>query len=366
VGGKRKDCIVKMRSVASIALVMMSFFTFAHSIIIGSTTAISRQGAATFPTADSDNEMRGFAAFEAGFTLDDVATTATFNAYFPVGSDVTFNNGSLYLEQDLTLASDFRMMDGGTIYGENRSIIFPRTHSISLPITADDLLFDNLSAYFCSDVVLAGDIKFQGTSFLDGGGNTLDLNMHSIIVESGGSLLIKNTTIKGISGTLIRCMDSATTLSLDNVRWVQDGVYTMTEGSIEILHHVTLTGTGTFAYQSANPSTIHSNSLLEVDYELTFSYDPLIADNDLLVMTDVSSLLYLNNCTLFSTPTGLHLQKGTLLIDGKVTIQSEAVKKAEAIWCGDGVSSENDTNIEVMPAATIDIESGYIVYKNVA
>jgi len=55
-----------------------------YSLAVGSDSACSRQNLVTFPQADSDNEMNGFALFEAGFTLASQSTTCTFDSFYPV------------------------------------------------------------------------------------------------------------------------------------------------------------------------------------------------------------------------------------------------------------------------------------------
>jgi len=72
-------------------LLLLVILSFPHSIIpivVGSNTAVSRQGVATFPKADSDNEIRGFATMAGGFNLEDYTTSCIYNAFFPVLSNI--------------------------------------------------------------------------------------------------------------------------------------------------------------------------------------------------------------------------------------------------------------------------------------
>ncbi|MCK4517191.1 WD40 repeat domain-containing protein, partial [Candidatus Babeliales bacterium] len=93
-------------------------------VVIGSDTVVSRESAITFPSADIDNEIRGFAWMDNGFTLSNVATTCTFNAVFPVKGDVGLNGGTLYLNEDLCFKNDSSLTSVGNIYGNNHQVTF--------------------------------------------------------------------------------------------------------------------------------------------------------------------------------------------------------------------------------------------------
>ena len=69
--------------------------------------------------------------------------------------------------------------------------------------------------------------------------------------------------------------------------------------------------------------------------------------------------------TLHASTTGLNLFKGSLRVDNDSCITSDAIIDAEAISFGDGLSSANNFNIEVEPAALLQIKSGRVLYNNV-
>lgn len=104
-----------------------------YSEVIGSNTAVSRQGAVTFPSADTDNEIRGFASMDNGFTFENSSTTCTYNDFFSVDGNITLNGGVLYLNQDLVLQEDAQIITVGTIDGNGHSLEFTTTTSILLP-----------------------------------------------------------------------------------------------------------------------------------------------------------------------------------------------------------------------------------------
>ena len=61
------------RGLSNICFIFLIFIFFSKNlfpVVIGSDSAVSRQTQATFPAADSDNEMNGFAVFENGILTD--------------------------------------------------------------------------------------------------------------------------------------------------------------------------------------------------------------------------------------------------------------------------------------------------------
>lgn len=137
------------------------FCTFLYNapaigIVIGSNTVTSRQSTVVFPAVDTNNEIRGFAAMDEGFTLENSSTTCTFNAFYPVQKDLTLNGGTLFLSQDMYADDNFRMINVGTINGNGKSFILTTTGALSLVsggggyeffsfITSDDVGNDALS-----------------------------------------------------------------------------------------------------------------------------------------------------------------------------------------------------------------------------
>ena len=109
-------------------------------------------------------------------------------------------------------------------------------------------------------------------------------------------------------------------------------------------------------------STINSLSTLLLDKGLTFSYAPTAARRSLIYMTDKTSWLYVDGCTLHSTRTGLTLTRGTVLFDNKVTLSGEGRYTSEAIQFGNGVAS-SDLDIRLLSGAMLDVY-GRLEYQN--
>lgn len=233
--------------------------------------------------------------------------------------------------------------------------------------TTGPLTFNSTKAVLNSDIILTTSALFQGTCLVDGNGHTFDItSAPSFKIDTGASLLLKNMTLRGISGNRVNFADSAGLLRLQDVTWIQNGNFSLTTGALEIDNSVLITGTSsTFVYSTAQTSTITSNSILTFDAGMTFSYVSPTTSRNLLQMIDLSSQLYLLNTTLFSTSTGLQFTKGTLVVDGPCTILSSATVQNQGIMFGDGASSANNVTIKVLPESGLQVNSGFLVYNNV-
>lgn len=230
-----------------------------------------------------------------------------------------------------------------------------------------EFIFDSLNLLFNSDVFFdQTTVRFKGSCAVDGRGHVLDLTSGSnIIIASGASLLLKDVTLKGVSGSRILLEDSVATLSLNNVEMLLDADFTFTQGHIDIIGDTKVTGTNVFTYKSAQVSIIASHARLLFGTGMTFKYDSPITSGNLFTLTDMTSILHLCETTLHSTTTGLRLTKGTLVVEGACPVLSDATVEIEGIFLGDGASAANNVHVKVLDESGLDLQSGYLVYKNV-
>jgi hypothetical protein len=190
--------------------------------------------------------------------------------------------------------------------------------------------------YNTTKVVLVDDLDIDYTwtitekATIHGNNNKINLGANGAIEiqGSGASLLLKDVIIDNISGNQIRCTDNTTTLSIDNVTWIQDANYSFTKGALDIKNNWLIKGTGTtFSYQSDQTSTINSYARL-VFQKTVFDYDT--ASNNLLQMSDSSSLIILDRTTLQATQactlaTGKLLTRGLTILQGDATLNLEGL-----------------------------------------
>ena len=157
-----------------------------------------------------------------------------------------------------------------------------------------------------------------------------------IDVYNSSTLTFEDVTISGLglSPDNLRCRTQDGSIVFKDSELVLSHEYTFSYGSILFDQDVKITGTKTFVYASAMGSTINSESQLYLDMGVGFSYDPPTDNRDLLIMTDTSSRLFCNGCTLYSTPTGLRLTNGIVLFDNKATLSAQGQNSSESISFG--------------------------------
>jgi len=325
-------------------------------------TAVSIVPLTTFPTADPTNEMRGFGVFLNGVTLTNAATSCLFNDFFPVSGPITPNGGLFNLAKDMVLSgTNLSLVNGGLFNGNSHSLSFPdKAGSFRVP---GPTTIGNTELALYSDITLAGLVTFTNICTIEGNGYVLDVTGGTLAVGAGASLLMKNTILKNASGARLFCVDNLGTFSFENVTWILDASYSFTQGIIDVLYNLKLTGTQIFAYKSTKPLTIRSNSTLFFDTGMTFSYDTTA--NNLLAFQDATSNLHLYETTLFANNVGLQLTKGTLIIDGACSLLSNATNATQGIALGDNVSAANNITVSVLAESGFNNQSGYFVMQNV-
>ena len=90
---------------------------------------------------------------------------------------------------------------------------------------------------FAKNEDLTTTFSFRGNCAINGAGHTLTLGDAGALIVDGphGALLLENMQIKNLSGHQIRCTDNTCTVSLNNVRFVLDGSYSLTNGNFVVL-----------------------------------------------------------------------------------------------------------------------------------
>jgi WD40 repeat protein len=209
-------------------------------------------------------------------------------------------------------------------------------------------------------------LRFAGNNLINGRDYNLSIkDTCTIIVDAGSNLWFKNVTLKNINRNKLGAVDSTSTYSFSRATIVMDGNTTFTRGKFDIIGDTEIQGNGfTFAYQTDAVSTVSQCGKLILDAGVTFSYAPSVASNTLLRLSEGAELI-LNSARLHASTAGLKLTKGELIIDGASFLSSAATSTANAIRFGDGVSAANNLCIHFMPAGTLQLLSGMVVYDNV-
>jgi len=206
---------------------------------------------------------------------------------------------------------------------------------------------------------------FQGRTVLDGGGNILKLGAAGqILIRPGSSLLLNNITIQDVSGGQIRCVDNTGTITFGNILLTQDGNFTLSNGKFDVIGVAEFSGTSTFIYNGNRTCNITSFGTLCFDEGMAFSYDPRIANRDLINMQTIDATLCFHSAAYGSSTTGMRLTNGTLIFSGKChqfNVGAKALSQGVAFGNGNSI---NDLSIRFLAQGELDVDSGVLVYQN--
>lgn len=337
-----------------------------YPVVVGSNTVASRQALTTFPSTDNDNEMRGFAAFENGFTLATSGTSCIFNSYMPVSGTITMNGGTLNFSRTMVVQNPCTFASLGTINGNNYRLEFQSTTTVLTLPSQGNITFtaNNLELVLNSNVILKSPLQFQNSCIVTGNGYTLDTTAGTLVVANGAAVLFRDITLKNVSGSRLYCTDSLGTVSLLNVNFIQDAAYSFTFGQLAIVGDVNMRGSQQFTYATNQVCTIASKATWYFDSGMTFKYAPSTSSQNLLAFADSLSALRLYETTLWSTNVGLKLTKGRMIVEGQCPVKNDGTSTAQAIIFGDGASSANDFTIKPLDESGLVVQSGYVVSQN--
>jgi hypothetical protein len=211
---------------------------------------------------------------------------------------------------------------------------------------------------------LMRDWTFQQSAVVHGHGTQLDLDVYTINALPSSILRFNNLSIAGLKAHNIDCHANSTNLIIENCVLGLSQNFSFTAGSITIQQDSKITGTNTFAYATNQPLIIDPFAQLQL-HNTKFSYQPSSDNRDLIVMSDKTSELYLNDSSLISTTTGLRLTTGTLIADGKnILINDGAIRLSEGFAIGNQNPLYN-LDIIIKPGASLNLQSGILDYQNV-
>jgi hypothetical protein len=312
------------------------------------------------------NKFHGTGSITGPMYFLDSSADLTFDLSGNILGDVSLAGGTMNLSNNLALGQGTQIIGSGAInLGTSQLKLGSKDLSWTSTLYWDGSAGSAINLN--SKLSLSSTWTFSGVTTINGRSNTLELGpTGEIVLERGSILYFQNIRLSGISGTKIHCLDDAGTIVFDTVNFVQDGTYSFTVGSFEVLNKLSLKESYTFDYQSSQASTIKSKSILVARNGSTFSYNPSVANSNLIVMEESTSKLCLDGASLHSTATGLNLTKGELEIRGVSCISSDATTEGEGIYFGDGISANNDVTVHMFPGSRLKLIDGYVVDNNVA
>jgi hypothetical protein len=311
------------------------------AVVAGSNNSVSIQSQAFFPAADTDNMMNGFGWFQNGFTLENAATTCIFNSVFSVSGPLNLNGGTLILNRDVILENITTTQTFGTVIGNNHNLTLT-AGQISFP--ASYTIFQDVDLILNTDIQLTSTILFKGNCVIHGQANTITLAQSGfILIDSNSSLKIGGTTILGVAGTNMQCIDDSASLILENTNIIQTGNFSFSHGSISYNAAISWNATSTFLYDSSQSSTIQSNAVVHLTggflldigrFNNTTTIEPF-------VFIDRTSFLWLDNGTLSVNQNGMTLTNGTIRYTAGVNVLTASLNAAHGLNYGNG-NAAND------------------------
>ncbi len=342
------------------------------NLLAGDHSIIVKSGALPLATVvmGTNNRIYGIGGIAQPIVLADSNAELTLDSLGKVLTDISMGGGTLVLTKPLRMGENNILSGQGTVAAGTSSV----------SIGGSDYLWTGTTRFECdssifnlkSDVSLASEITFNGDWVINGHGNVLDLRYSgSILVDKDSSVTFKNVWINGLSENSIRCFDSTGQIIFNEASICLNSNYSFTVGAIQMVNDVHLCGGHTFAYQSNMTSTVARYSSLYLDRNMTFSYDPPVARNNLVEFEDSTSFLHIDGATVHATHTGLQLTKGTMLINRKTTFSVESqffvadgVVRRGVIELGDG-NVGNDMTCQILQGTVFNVTTGELVYNNV-
>ncbi|MFC1841519.1 WD40 repeat domain-containing protein [Candidatus Dependentiae bacterium] len=209
-------------------------------------------------------------------------------------------------------------------------------------------------------------VTMTGNSSINGNGNILTLMPTcTMIIADNATLLLKDVVLHNTHSTRLSCSTNTSTLALENATLVLEDDFIFDSGKLDIIDEFHIIGQDKiFEYKSTTTSFIRENGHLILGNDLTFKYNPSIANNLFINLTDATSKITLNGAILHAAY-GLQLTKGMLEIYRNSMLKSDGTTESESIIFGDGSSSLNNLAIKIRPGATAHAAQGKVIDKNV-
>jgi hypothetical protein len=234
---------------------------------------------------------------------------------------------------------------------------------------------DNVVLRFNKDLELSFEkLVFEGNAIIQGSNTTLYLNAEDVLTENlpSKSLTIKNQKIVFGNASAMKCLDDNSKIILQDTSLIMNEAgCNFEKGYLDVKNEViisglgqgSITGTSTFAFTSKGILTIKPLSSLKICPDTTFFYNP---DTSLdltssdskrhFLLTDCSSSLILDFCTIMSGSMGLAFDFGRMLVDGK-TIFKMQYQSGSELELGTALL------VELAAGAALDFD-GTVIYND--
>lgn len=332
------------------------------AVVIGSNSAVSRTSSANFSHADTNNALVGFVMVSNGLTLQDALTQCTFDGAFPISGGIVLSGGTLNLSQNLMLSDVVTITSVGSINGNGHVISLPSSLQTLGSSAADSFMIRDAIIQLNSPVAAQSNMVLYGNCVLDGQGNTFDIESVQISVAPNATLTLRNVVLNGLHDSNISCVDDSARLILDNAAWHLVGDFEFINGSFSVISNFKILGNATFAYASALTSSVNRQANLQIKDGVRLLMGKSSFDAaEPLDLSDLTSKLILDKCTIASKDQGFKITKGTVCLVRDVTVEVNSTSTANAMCLGDGLA-EHDPIIELYPGSTAIFSKGIFCF----
>lgn len=289
-------------------------------------------------------------------------------------------NGKLFWQSEMGVIDGQFTMPDGKILQLDRNMILGPNATLSVGNSAGAEILSNGATIFLKgdDVSLQGQMTVNGGLVIDGGGHLFSLDADGrFTLEVADTLTLRNMDLAISDGYSLWNGDISSSLILEDVNII---ARVTTPGSPYILCS---TGTQTKTLQIEGEVSINGfnqlvavNGDLEIGANATLYVGPGVTLYGIrnIYMTDETSTLYLDGCSLytgFGASAKMQITKGLLLLDNKVELVNTYyagpinTDMTQGLILGDGIDSANDVNVRLLGGAYTVLQ-GCLYMNNVA
>lgn len=321
------------------------------------------------------NKIEGNGNLGGLITLMNASSKLIFNFNGLCNASPHLNGGSIFLMRDVVFAGGVQPIGPGLFDITSRTITLGENDlncNTDIHWKADDGVIN-----IRSHISLSATWTIEGNCTIKGNGHTIDLRQGNIYVAPHSTLRCQNIRLNNVTRTGLRCADNSSDIVLSNVDIIpgsDDSYYLFDKGSMMFDRKVNITGSGIFAYESSQTSTIGQNAALKFDAGITFSCYPSELHSKALVCEDETASCILNSASLLLSISGLEFTKGTLAIKGDVQVfceeeeyvddNGDTKRIAKGLICG-GQSSDEDCTLQISSGSRLNIVQGPLTCNNV-
>ncbi|MFC1841522.1 hypothetical protein ACFLYA_00455 [Candidatus Dependentiae bacterium] len=321
----------------------------------------------------SGNTIHGSGTVSGGVTLQDSDSELTMDLNGVVWNSIDLNGGALTMMGDLHLGGDYTIEGPGQVRLMRYNIILGSQDSV----WESTINWHSNGLYPCpynfprgidfnSDLMLLGKWNIQDCCVINGHGHSLCLGESGKIeVQEGVCLKLRNMTIHSAGESNIYCTEDSSSITFDNVTWIQDSQVTFTKGSMCFVNDVDFIGSHSFVYDSSQTSTIKEDSSWRIAGNMILRIGKKEVEGSLepLYFANNTSSIKLDNCTFLVTGSGFAMTRGKFNISGDVALDITGTTTSIGFTFGTYVEGE-DAIFQLNAGSILHFTNGMFVYNN--